>query len=69
VITKMPRNFKVYKKRPVKVKAVQMEKEFEVGTLEGVLKGKAGDYLIEGVRRELYPCDKEIFEETYVEVF
>ncbi len=69
MITKMPSNFKVYKKRPVKIKAVQMDKEFEVGTLEGVLRGKAGDYLIEGVRGELYPCDKEIFEETYVEVF
>lgn len=41
----------------------------EVKTLEGVLKGKAGDYLIEGVRGELYPCDKEIFEETYEAVF
>lgn len=69
MITKMPSNFKVYKKKPVKIKAVQMKKEFEVGTLEGVLKGKAGDYLIEGVRGELYPCDKEIFEETYEEVF
>lgn len=65
----MPSNFKVYKKRPVKVKVVQMEKEFEVGTLEGVLKGKAGDYLIEGVRGELYPCDKAIFKETYEEAF
>ena len=69
MITKMPRNFDVYRKKPVRVKAVQMEKEFEVKTLEGVLKGKAGDYLIEGVRGELYPCDKEIFEETYEEVF
>jgi len=65
----MPSNFKVYRKKPVGVKAVQMEKEFEVGTLEGVLKGKAGDYLIEGVKGELYPYDKEIFEETYEEVF
>jgi len=69
MITKMPRNFKVYKKKPVKIKAVQMNKEFEVETLEGVLKGKVGDYLLQGVKGELYPCDKEIFEETYEEVF
>jgi len=69
MITKMPSNFDVYKKKPVKIKAVQMEKEFEVRTLEGVLRGKAGDYLIEGIKCELYPCDKEIFEETYEKVF
>ena len=69
MITKMSRNFKVYKKKPVKIKAVQMEKAFEVKTLEGVLKGKVGDYLLQGVKGELYPCDREIFEETYEEVF
>jgi len=50
MIAKMPKNFKIYKKKPVEIKAVQMGKGFEVKTLEGVLKGKAGDYLIEGVR-------------------
>lgn len=69
MITKMPSNFKIYTKKPVKIKAVQMEKEFEVKTLEGVLKGKIGDYLLQGIKGELYPCDKEIFEETYEEVF
>ncbi|GAG88575.1 unnamed protein product [marine sediment metagenome] len=69
MITKMPRNFNVYRKKPVKIKAVQMEEEFEVKTLEGVLRGKAGDYLLQGVKGELYPCDKGIFEETYEEVF
>ena len=69
MITKMPSNFKVYKKKPVKIKAVQMDKAFKVATLEGVLSGKPGDYLLQGARGELHPCNKEIFEETYEEAF
>jgi len=46
--------------------AVQIDVPFEVDTLEGEgLSGKAGDYLMRGVKGELYPCDREIFEETY----
>lgn len=69
MITKMSANFKVYRKKPIKVKAVQMQKPFQVKTMEGIMSGKAGDYLIEGIKGELYSCDKEIFEETYEEVF
>jgi hypothetical protein len=42
-----------------------MQEPFRVETLEGTLEGKAGDYLMIGVRGEMYPCAKEIFEETY----
>lgn len=55
------------KKLPVTIKAIQMEMPFAVETLEGTTyEGKAGDYLLEGVRKEVYPCKKEIFEETYL---
>lgn len=27
-----------------------------------------GDYIIKGVRGEFYPCQKDIFEETYEEI-
>jgi len=57
-----------FRKKPVVIDAIQMEKEFVVDTMEGQMKGKAGDYLITGVRGEQYPCDKEIFEETYDKV-
>lgn len=53
------------KKKPVIIKAIQMDKDFEVETLEGVHKGRAGDYLLQGIRGEVYPCRKDIFEETY----
>lgn len=36
-----------------------------VYTLEGEMTAKLGDYIIKGVRGEFYPCDREIFEETY----
>lgn len=59
---------KEYIKKPLKIKAVQMAEPFKVLTLEGTMNGKAGDYLVRGVKAELYPCDKEIFEETYAGV-
>lgn len=34
-------------------------------TLEGDHIGKAGDYIIQGVKGELYPCKPDIFEQTY----
>lgn len=36
-----------------------------IKTLEGAMRGKVGDYVIKGVRGELYPCKGDIFEETY----
>ena len=53
------------KKKPVTIKAIRMDVDFEVKTLEGVHTGKAGDYLLKGIRGEIYPCRKDIFEETY----
>jgi len=56
-----------YRKKPVVVRAVKMPNAFTVRTMEGDMTGKAGDYLIEGVQGELYPCDAEIFKATYEE--
>lgn len=39
--------------------------EFIVGTLEGTVTGKEGDWLIRGVKGELYPCRADIFQLTY----
>lgn len=41
---------------------------FIVDTLEGRETGGPGDYLVKGVRGELYICRGDIFEETYEEV-
>lgn len=36
-----------------------------IGTLEGVHKITFGDWVIKGVKGELYPCKPDIFEATY----
>ena len=37
----------------------------EINTLEGVHRCNGGDYVIKGVKGELYPCKPDIFEMTY----
>lgn len=39
----------------------------EIHTLEGVMHADAGDYIIEGVKGEVYPCKADIFAATYEE--
>ena len=39
--------------------------ELYVVTLEGDMKCDYRDYIIKGVKGELYPCKPDIFEETY----
>lgn len=36
-----------------------------IPTLEGEMRADLGDYLIQGVAREFYPCRGDIFEATY----
>lgn len=38
-----------------------------IKTLEGRMFAPIGSYIIKGVAGEFYPCDKKIFESTYVE--
>ena len=39
-----------------------------IHTLEGDMHANIGDFIIRGVRGEFYPCDGNIFLETYQEV-
>lgn len=39
-----------------------------IKTLEGIMTASAGDYIIQGVNGEIYPCKPDIFELTYEEV-
>ena len=41
---------------------------FTVKTLEGVMEGRDGYYIIRGVEGEVYPCRGDIFEKTYQKV-
>jgi hypothetical protein len=40
----------------------------EIHTLEGVMRGEVGDWIIRGVKGEFYPCKDDIFQATYEEV-
>lgn len=55
----------LYRKRPVVVEAVQLTEQIEIETLEGIMIGRAGDWMITGVNGEQYPCKPDIFEKTY----
>lgn len=37
----------------------------DIVTLEGVMRANVGDWVIQGVKGELYPCKPDIFAATY----
>ena len=39
-----------------------------IPTLEGIHEAKPGDFIIQGVKGEIYPCKPDIFEMTYEKV-
>lgn len=42
--------------------------EVKIETLEGTMVANYGDWIIKGVKGEIYPCKDDIFQETYIEV-
>ena len=58
---------KLYRKKTL-TRAVQMLEPFSVETLEGTMEGNAGDWLMIGIKGEMYPCDADVFEMTYEKV-
>jgi hypothetical protein len=43
----------------------KIDGEIIIHTLEGDLHTSLGDYIIKGVKEELYPCKPDIFAATY----
>lgn len=39
-----------------------------ISTLEGDMRANIGDYIITGIKGEVYPCKPDIFEASYDEV-
>ena len=39
--------------------------EVHIGTLEGVVRASPGDWIIQGIKGEFYPCKPDIFAATY----
>ena len=44
---------------------VNHDNSLSIKTLEGVMSAQPGDMIIMGVKGEIYPCKKDIFEATY----
>jgi hypothetical protein len=38
---------------------------FDIGTLEGTMRGGLGWWIIKGIKGEFYPCAPDVFEESY----
>ena len=47
---------------------VNIDGSADVNTLEGVYHARPTDYIIRGVRHEIYACRADIFEETYTRI-
>lgn len=61
-------DIKFYRKKPVVIRAGELTERVAIKTREGILYGEKGDFLIEGIQGEIYPCGREIFFKTYKEV-
>jgi hypothetical protein len=58
--------WKRYRKLPVVIEARGPIKKVEhIETLEGIMRADVGDYIIRGVKGEIYPCKPDIFAVTY----
>ena len=62
------KQFKKFRKIPVVIEAYQTDVEMEIETQEGTMKANKGDWIIKGVKGELYPCKPDVFEMTYEKV-
>lgn len=36
-----------------------------IQTLEGAMRANPGDYIIKGIKGEIYPCQEDIFRQSY----
>ena len=69
-----------FRKKPVVIEATQWFKDGdhpavrphecagglgEIDTLEGAMTVTPGDWIITGIKSEMYPCKPDIFEATY----
>lgn len=48
--------------------SVNADGGIKIATLEGVMTANIGDWIIRGVKNEMYPCKPDIFTATYESV-
>lgn len=47
------------------IHAIKMKKEFQIQTIEGIMKGNKGDWLVQNPAGELYPMTHPTFIRAY----
>jgi nicotinamide-nucleotide amidase len=52
-------------KRSIPITALQLSRPFEVMTTQGIMEGKPGDWLMQGVAGEIYVCPDDVFRQSY----
>lgn len=50
------------------IKIENIEPMVKIKTLEGIIKAEPGDYIIKGIKGEIYPCKADVFEASYDEI-
>lgn len=43
----------------------EVTRNLNINTLEGMMTAQQNDYIICGIKGEIYPCKPDIFEDTY----
>jgi hypothetical protein len=51
--------------RVIEMQIICYPSHCDIKTLEGWMKCNRGDWVIQGVKGEIYPCKPDIFEATY----
>lgn len=46
----------------------EYDDHFSISTLEGLMHGEPGDWIIRGIKGECYSCKPDIFQQTYESV-
>lgn len=57
-----------YRYRDKRCSIIAASASINIPTLEGDMLASLGDWIIKGVKGELYPCKPDIFEQTYERV-
>lgn len=47
------------------LRGITLGATIKIATLEGIMEAAPGDYIIRGVKGEIYPCKPDIFVATY----
>ena len=59
---------KKYRKKPIIVEAYVASEEEYIKTFNGTVKANKGDYVITDIKGKKYPCNPDVFKQTYEEV-